>query len=95
MHIDDRSDVGIVSLPGRHATGDEQQATGDKTRWSGLFRQLGGRDIGSENRTSASVIGCLEYGALAWAAGGQNRVKMCHAEEFWSDRASWQAQNGR
>ena len=29
------------------------------------------------NRMSTSVIGRLEYGALAWAAGGQTRVKMC------------------
>lgn len=56
----------------RPAISNRQLATGDEARWSGLLRYLGEGNKERGNRVrGTSVIGRLEYGALAWAAGGK------------------------
>lgn len=65
-----------AGVPGLHATSDKQQARqvvprgGDRERRAGRKRQR-------HEHPGTSGIGRLEYGALAWAAGGKNRDKMC------------------
>lgn len=74
----------------RPAISDRRQATGDKAGWwSGLVRYLGkGNREREPYEQSTSVIGRLEYGALAWAAGGKKKGQDVPAEEFSSNLPS-------